>query len=215
LPDWNELFESAKFRWRKPHPSVVDLVHEMEKRGLHRVLDLGCGAGRHTIYLSASGFEVVGMDPAQVGLVHSAKGLIEHGLPRRLVRAGMDHLPFPDESFHCVISIYVIHHNDIRGIKRAMGEIERVLLPDGLVLAMVLSRGDFKHGDGREIEEETFITASGAESGVPHHFFSREEVAERFKNFETLRLVPEHRNRDLPDGTSVHHEHWEVLGIKR
>jgi SAM-dependent methyltransferase len=215
LPDWNELFKSEEFRWTNPHPSVVDLVHEMEERDFTRVLDLGCGAGRHTIYLSANGFEVVGVDPAQVGLVHSAMGLDGNGLPLRLVRAGMDRLPFLGESFHCVISIYVIHHNDIRGIERALGEIERVLLPDGLVLATVLSTGDFKHGDGREIEEGTFITASGAESGVPHHFFSREEVAKRFENFEILRLIPEHRNRDLPDGTSVHHEHWEVLGVKR
>jgi SAM-dependent methyltransferase len=153
------------------------------------------------------------MDPAQVGLVHSAQGLAENGLPRRLVRAGMDRLPFADDSFHCVISIYVIHHNDTHGIEGALGEIERVLLPDGLVLATVLSTGDFKHGDGRQIEEETFITSVGPESGVPHHFFSREEVAESFGSFEILRLVPEHRSRDLPDGKSVHHEHWEVLGL--
>jgi SAM-dependent methyltransferase len=215
LPDWNELFKSQEFRWKNPHPSVLGLVDEMEKRDLYKVLDLGCGAGRHAVYLSARGFEVVGMDPARVGLSYCRKNLAESGLPRRLVRAGMDRLPFPDACYHCVISIYVIHHNTTLGIMRALGEIERVLLPNGLVLATVLSRGDFKYGNGQEIEEGTFITANGAESGVPHHFFDKEEVAESFGNFEILRLIPERRNRDLPDGTRVHHEHWEVLGIKR
>jgi SAM-dependent methyltransferase len=126
----------------------------------------------------------------------------------------MDRLPFPDARFQCVVSIYVIHHNTSRGIGRALEEIERVLAPGGLVLATVLSRGDFKYGDGQEIEGETFITASGPESGVPHHFFDRYEVADRFGNFEILRLIPEYINRDLPDGMAVHHEHWDILGVK-
>ena len=214
MPDWNELFKRDRYRWRDPHPSVVALADEMERRGFSRVLDLGCGAGRHTIYLSARGFEVVGMDPARVGLDHSSEGLGDKGLPHRLVRAGMDRLPFPGESYHCVISIYVIHHNTTRGIRRALGEIERVLVPGGLLLATLLSRGDFKYGDGEMIEEDTFITARGDESGVPHHFFSKEEVLKLFGTFEILRLAPEKIDRGFPDGSTVHHEHWDVLGVK-
>lgn len=214
MPDWNELFERDDLRWVNPQPSVVSLSREMDRRGFSRVLDLGCGAGRHTTYLSGLGFEVVGLDPASSGLEHCYRDLVTRELPRRLVLAGMERLPFPDYSYQCVISTYVIHHNTMRGVAAAIGEIERILVPGGLFLATVLGRGDFKYGVGRKVEEGTYVPLEGDERGVVHHFFDREEIGELLGSFRIISLASDEEEVDFPGGRDVRHDHWEVLAEK-
>lgn len=42
-------------------PELVELFSE---KGVSKILDLGCGSGRHVIYLSKHGFDVYGFDVA-------------------------------------------------------------------------------------------------------------------------------------------------------
>lgn len=214
MPDWDELLKREKYKWKDPHPSVVSLVGKLWARGFSRVLDLGCGAGRHTVHLSREGFSATGIDPALTGLLHSSAWLQAEGLPIRLCRGDMAGLPFREDSFDCVLAVYVLHHATKGRIRKTVSEIERVLVPGGLLLAMVLTKGDFKYGDGRMIEKDTYLTGRGDEAGVPHHFFDREEVIQVLGSFSILSLGTEKIDRGFPDGSTVHHEHWEVLAKK-
>ena len=47
---------------------IVDAIPALKKHGVKRVLDLGCGAGRHCVLLAGSGFEVVGIDVSKYAL---------------------------------------------------------------------------------------------------------------------------------------------------
>jgi len=214
LPGWDELLERHDYRWVTPHPSVVSLQREMDNRGFRKILDLGCGAGRHTTYLSGLGFEVVGLDPASSGLEHCYGELVTRELPRRLVLAGMERLPFHDSSYQCVVSTYVIHHNSILGITLAIGEIERILVPGGLFLATVLGRKDFKYGVGRRVEDGTYVPTEGDERGVVHHFFERDEIMDLLGSFRIISLAGDEAEVDFPGGKCVRHDHWEVLAEK-
>src|SRR5215813_4906950 len=43
---------------------IDELIKELQPAPLSRMLDLGCGNGRHSKYLAAKGFDVTGMDLA-------------------------------------------------------------------------------------------------------------------------------------------------------
>ena len=47
---------------REPHPEMHRVAGLLRTRGVKRVLDLGSGGGRHTIYLASIGFDVYGLD---------------------------------------------------------------------------------------------------------------------------------------------------------
>jgi SAM-dependent methyltransferase len=58
-----------------------------------RVLDVGCGTGRHAVPLAALGWEVTGVDLSPAMLTHAAARAEEAGVALELVTADARHLP--------------------------------------------------------------------------------------------------------------------------
>ncbi|MFL6240632.1 MAG: methyltransferase domain-containing protein [Actinomycetes bacterium] len=102
-----------------------------------RVLDLGCGAGRHAYGAARRGADVVALDYSldEVSTVRATfaamteAGEIPIGATTEAVRGDLLALPFPDDSFDKVIAAEVLEH--IPSDERAMAEIARVLKPGG------------------------------------------------------------------------------------
>lgn len=118
-----------------------------------RILDAGCGAGRHLrAALDCPGSFVVGVDLLWEQLCQSrgcltgldtsgdqersgAGPIAAAGNPWLLVRASLTKLPFRDESFDHVICSEVLEH--IREDQAALGELVRVLKPGGTLAISV------------------------------------------------------------------------------
>lgn len=94
------------------------------------ILDVGAGTGRVTLALTALGFQVVALDPAQAMLASlRAKAA---GLPARLVRGEGARLPFPSAFFDAIVFSRVLYL--MSDWRRVLREAIRVLKPDGLLL---------------------------------------------------------------------------------
>ena len=93
-----------------------------------KVLDLGCGTGRHSTWLAASGATVTGVDFSE-GMLAAARNRPEADAIRFLVHDLHQPLPFADDEFDLVVSGLVLEHlQDLPGF---FGETKRVLKPDG------------------------------------------------------------------------------------
>ncbi|SDJ53840.1 class I SAM-dependent methyltransferase [Microbulbifer yueqingensis] len=107
-----------------------------------RVLDLGCGEGRHAIHLMLShDVDVFGVDldfrDVSTARERAAPFLAESQPAGRLLLGVADglHLPFADDSFDVVICSEVLEHiEDYRGM---LAEVDRVLKPAGTFAASV------------------------------------------------------------------------------
>ncbi len=111
------------------------LTVELDKLGLRpgaRVLDLGCGRGRHLHALALEdGVSAVGVDLAfdDVAATRDAFALIPHAAGWGVAQADALRLPFPDGAFDAVVCSEVLEH--LPDFVSALTEIARVTKPGG------------------------------------------------------------------------------------
>ena len=108
-----------------------------------RVLDMGCGGGRHAFALLRRGAHVIAldMDPAELKDVAGMftamqqEGEVPAGASAGAVRGTAYALPFAAASFDYVVCSEVLEH--LLEDSRAMAELTRVLKPGGLIAVTV------------------------------------------------------------------------------
>jgi len=183
VPTWDELFTNQEHRWLEPHEKVVEFFSSLKPEPGEHVLDLGCGAGRHIVYVAREGYQVVGMDLSWNGLAFSQKWIERENLTAELARADMVSLPFQSDLFHAVISVHVIFHNPLRLLRKSIEEIRRVLCPGGRAFITFQSKRSYRYGKGLQVEPDTFIPDIGADSGIPHHYSDLHELADLLDGF--------------------------------
>ena len=191
---WDQIFRSQGRVFENPHEDIPRLISQFTARQGKRILDLGCGSGRHAVYLAKHGFEVYGIDVSPTAIELTKKWMDEEKLTASLIIGGSDNkLPYVDEFFDVLISVQVIHHNTAEDIRRLIAEIWRVLHPDGLFFATVpMCRNQAKRF--RQIEENTFVPLDGREEGIPHYYFDEERIRRFFSAFNILDIHIDSKN---------------------
>ena len=95
------------------------------------VLDLGCGAGHVSFNVAPRAADVIAYDLSAEMLDVVARTAAERGFTNIATRQGVaEELPFPDQSFDCVLSRFSAHH--WREFEAALREVVRVLRPGGI-----------------------------------------------------------------------------------
>jgi len=93
MDEWNDILVYPEYSPEKPDKLVIDIVKLLKKRRAVKVLDLGCGAGRHVVYMALQAFEAYGADISETGLKKTNERLKENSLNAFLVKCDMKSLP--------------------------------------------------------------------------------------------------------------------------
>jgi len=92
---WELIYRSTSTYDRAtPHEDAENLHRLFQENGVRRILDLGCGDGRHLHFFSELGYEIFGLDYAPTGLRLAGEWLSSDELSAELVCADMTSLPW-------------------------------------------------------------------------------------------------------------------------
>ncbi|GMR11390.1 MAG: hypothetical protein BMS9Abin28_2221 [Anaerolineae bacterium] len=115
----------------------------MPDRGM-AILDVGCGTGIHLEMYLRYGCNIHGIDTSP-SMLEVARSRLSEDADLRLADAA--YMPYDAEAFDFVFSMLALHEMDHEVRGRVIGEIKRVLKPDGRILFI-----DFHAGRSRPVK---------------------------------------------------------------
>ena len=183
-----------------PDASVVEWAQTIPAHGY--VLDLGCGVGRHTVYLGECGFRMAGVDIAPSGIRQTREVCLARQISFEGHLSDVTALVWADETFDAALSIATIHHQRRQGIIRTLAEVRRVLKRGGLLLVDFpctgtvdyhLMRSQVAAGQISELEPNTFVDERAdlddSDDGfLPHHYCDEGDLRDLLRSFEIIWL---------------------------
>ena len=224
--NWEESYRNRDNFVFYPHEEVIRFVskHIRKRVGIHefkdvamgsssvRILDLGCGIGRHVMYCHEMGLDVYGVDLSEEAVNTARKWASEGGVDaveERLVVSDVRSLPWKDAFFDYAVSHGVLDSMHFEIARSACTEMARVLRPGGLFYCDLVSGDDSAHA--REFAGEEFVATKHEEGTIQSYFnFTKiTRLIEENYDFVECLLI---RNEDVHSGRYISRYH---LVLKR
>lgn len=140
---WNQFYKNNGRFYLLPHEEFEKATNIFKERGIKKVIDLGCGSGRHLVKLAELGFDVTGLDYSPQAAEMAEEWLKEKKLEGKVFTGDYRHdlHNFPRESFDGIVSINALHHADEESdYDQVFNQINKVLHPEGMIFFVIPSK---------------------------------------------------------------------------
>lgn len=147
--DFDSAYENYNAPWviGEPQSAIVKLEKDGWIRG--SVLDVGCGAGEHTIHLARLGYQVLGVDASIPAIEFARANAERQGVPARFDVA--DAFKLGPEQYDTVLDSALFHIFNAADRKKYLASLRTVCKINGFVHVLALS--DEGPGFGPEVSD--------------------------------------------------------------
>ena len=156
----------------------------LKKEGKTKILELGGGQGRDSLFFARNGFQVYSLDYCEKGIesiIEKAKSFGLESSVKAIQHDVRQSLPFENEFFDaCFSHMLCCMAITTTELEFLSSEIRRVLKPEGLNVYTVRHTGDPLYATGKHRGEDLYEIAGG----FIVHFFSKEKVYQLAKGYK-------------------------------
>ena len=190
---WNKVYKSENtFFGEEPSNFALLCFNHMKANNVKKVLELGAGHGRDTIFFASNGIEEIqALDYSTVAIEILDKVAKKKGLPIKSQTFDVKNpLPFGDGYFDAVYSHMLFNMRfSEEELHFAFSELKRVLNPKGLNFFSVRNHNDKSYGKGKEVEKEIYDI-----DGFQIRFFTEKQIQDLVseQGFEILWIKEEY-----------------------
>ena len=187
---WNKVYklDNAFFGQEASNFALLCFNH-MKMNNVSRILELGAGHGRDTIFFASNGIEVEALEFSVIAveiLDRIAKEKRQPIKPR--VFDVKSALPFPNGYFDAVYSHMLLNMRfSLDELHFIFSEMRRVLKPKGFNFFSVRNQNDKCYGEGVQIDKGIYDI-----SGFQVRFFTEKEIQDLMNGFEILWIGEEY-----------------------
>lgn len=161
--------------------------HEFDKNP--KVLDFGCGIGRHMIFLDDFKLRAYGFDLSTSAINEAKENFKLHNknqLVDNVEVASILDLPYQDNEFSYMLSHGVLDSMPFEVAKNGMLELHRTLKKSGMIYFDVIGIEDSSFGDSDKLE---LTVTTEHEEGTIQSYFNEERILELLQDkFQIVEL---------------------------
>ena len=192
---WDGIYRREEYS-KHIQEAIQNVVDIFKKYNVKTILDLACGSGMHAAYLAERGFEIYGIDISEEAIKIAESLLEEKQLHANLIVGSIYRkLPYDDNFFDAVVCFRALYHERIEVIRGTIGEIKRILKPNGLVFVTARKIMDKrKKLPYKYIAPRTYAPLEGEERGLIHYNFNKKLLKKEFKNYKILDIWKEEKD---------------------
>lgn len=177
-----------------PHKNVLEFMRIENKVG--KAIDLGCGAGRDTIYLIKNGYEVIAIDREDTKQIITSK-LNDKELERlKFIQSDFENIKL--EKNNLVVAKYSIPFCKKDKFYDFWNTIVNSIMKDGYFLGNFFGKNDEWN---KEINNMTFL--------------DKREVEKLFINFDIIKFEEEEKDEKTGLGVIKHWHTYNIIARKK
>lgn len=131
---WEDFYKKRGRFFLLPHSEFGKVISKLRAFRAKKILDLGCGSGRHSIELAKAGFAPVGIDFSKQAIALACEWAKKENFEIDF-QVGNIHkkLPFKESSFDAVIAIDSLCYDTTEALEFTLDESKRVLRKGGVL----------------------------------------------------------------------------------
>jgi len=182
------------------HPLFLSLA-EKSDFPVKRALDIGCGQGKYLKFLQLKGFQTSGLDSSESAIAMTRELL---GKEDDIILADMYEYQYPENYYDMIISHATLHHGRKSQVLGLLDKIYNALVVKGKIFISLPSDDCIRKwammSKHEKLEDGTYIPLIGPEKGLPHSFYSKQEVDRIFSRYSKLDVTLDERGRWIITG---------------
>lgn len=154
---------------------VQHLFSYVPRNGI--ILDLGCGEGRNSLYLSQVGYNIVGLDLSYKAARVMRNNFFEEELKGLVITGDARNLPFASDSVDGILAHHLFDHLDRKSFSLAFDEAFRVLKGNGVMLLTMDSFSELT-GDNSSVvrDDNSIVFIKGSRKGMLVRPYQEDEL---------------------------------------
>ena len=224
IKEWNKSYKNRDNFVFYPHEDIVRFISKYIKKrvGLNefinksgfdvvRVLDIGCGIGRHIKVLDEFNIEAYGFDLSDVA-ISIAKSMFKEmqltHLIDKVIVADITDLPYEDKYFHFMLSHGVLDSMPFNIARRGIKELYRCLHDKGKVYFDLIS--DIDHTFDGNYEKEV---KGDHENGTIQSYFNEDRINKLIEDFFEIEEIKLSVKKDIKNNIQFARYHVVVRKI--
>ena len=139
---WDKFYNDHGRFYLLPHPALAGFTEKVREIAGLRILDLGCGSGRHLVALAEKGYDVEGVDFSPEAVRIAKDWLESRELPGNAYVADIHEKlqTYKAAEFDAIIAINSLNFQTSDEFLKSIKEINRLLKTGGIVLLVVPSK---------------------------------------------------------------------------
>ena len=165
IPDQKAMWESkhgaGHHDYFRDQPSDLAKLAKKYLQKNSSVLELGCGNGRDSAYLTKEGFKVLATDFSEAVIIKNKEIIKETENLSFSVVDLAEKLPFNYQSFDAVFANLSLHYFSDTTTREIIAEITRVLKSGGVLMFACKKIDSVRTNNATEVEKDLFVDKKG------------------------------------------------------